>query len=294
MECGGLRLVSGHGVHFGRGRHGLAGADDGDFLEDDGLVGFVVAVAGDAGDGFDYLNAGVVALAEERVVLVERVVGGLSDEELAAIGVGAAVGHGEAAGAVKVEGWIDLIVEGVARVAGTGAGGVATLDHEVGDDAMEDGAIEVALVVHELLGFRVGPVAGSFSELDEVVDGFWGLFLKKLAGDAAHGCVEDDRGAVGDGHGGGSGLGGVGNLFSGLGGLLGADEVDSRGGKGHNEGGDEKRFCEFHTEFKDKSCATCGGPRLGRSRGGRGEGTCGGAGVERRLQREEARVTLFH
>ena len=127
--------------------HGLALADDGHFLQHNRRERLVVAVARDAGDGFDHLNAGVVALAEEGVVLVERVVGLLGDEELAAVGVGTGVGHGQAAGAVEVEVGIELIVEGIAGVARAGAGGVATLDHELGNDAMEDGAVVVGLVV---------------------------------------------------------------------------------------------------------------------------------------------------
>ncbi len=83
--------------------HGLAFADDGDFLEHDGSQWLIVAVALDAGDGFDDIDAWLVALAEEGVVLVERFDGLLGDEELAAVGVGTGVGHGQLAGLIEVE-----------------------------------------------------------------------------------------------------------------------------------------------------------------------------------------------
>jgi len=47
------------------------------------------------------LNTGVIALAEDGVVLVDEV-GLFCDEELAAVGVGSGVGHGQAR-AVEVQ-----------------------------------------------------------------------------------------------------------------------------------------------------------------------------------------------
>ena len=56
---------------------------------------------------------------------------------------GPGVGHGEGARAIL---WsVDLVLERVAGAAGAGAGGVAALDHEVGDDAVEDEAVVEAL-----------------------------------------------------------------------------------------------------------------------------------------------------
>ena len=42
---------------------------------------------------------------------------------------------------MKFSSGVNLVVELVARTAGTGAEGVATLDHEAGDHAVEDGAV---------------------------------------------------------------------------------------------------------------------------------------------------------
>ncbi len=117
----------------------------------------------------------------------------------------------------KVRDGVDLVLEEVAGVAGAVAGAVAALDHEAGDDAVEGGAVVEGLVVDLLEGVGVGPVLGAFGEADEVGDGDGGLFVVELAGEAAHGGVDDGGGAGGDGRrlelAGGAG--GVGKLLAG-------------------------------------------------------------------------------
>merc|ERR1712156_1027387 len=96
-----------------------------------------------AGVGDDDLLEGVHALddlSEDDVFAVEpRGLGG-AQEELAAVGVGAGVGHGEDAGAGVLQGEV-LVLElhAVDRLApGAVSGGeVSALAHEVGDDAVE-------------------------------------------------------------------------------------------------------------------------------------------------------------
>ena len=66
-------------------------------------------------------------------------------EELAAVGAGARVGHGEETGAVVLQAGGELVGELVAGAAHAGAGGIAALNHEVGDDAVEgDAVVEAA------------------------------------------------------------------------------------------------------------------------------------------------------
>ena len=139
-----------------------------------------------------------VALAEDGVLAVEIRLGELRDEELGAVGVGAGVRHGEAAGNVEVEVGGGFVVEEVAGVAGAVSGVVAALDHEAGDDTMEGSAVIEVLVVHLLLRDRVGPILGALGEADEVGDGEGGLVGEELAGHAAHGGVKDNGGAVGE------------------------------------------------------------------------------------------------
>ena len=93
--------------------------------------------------------------AKDGVQVVEVWGGDVSDEELRAVGVGAGVCHGEDAGAIVSEVGVEFVVEAIAGSAAAGAGRVTGLGHEVGDDAVEGGAVVVAQA----------------GEVDEVVDG---------------------------------------------------------------------------------------------------------------------------
>ena len=69
-----------------------------------------------------------------------------------------------------------LVGELVAGAAHAGAFGVAALDHELGDDAMEDGAV---VELRALLAAAV-PVLGAFGEADKVGDGLGCVFFEEL------------------------------------------------------------------------------------------------------------------
>ncbi len=102
------------------------GFSDGDRLDSDGGVGAILTVGGGAGDGIKHIFAGGEFAKDgiaggEAVVLVH-------DKELAAIGVGASIGHGQRA---PVVGTFDrLIVKFVSWPASTRASGIPSLDHE--------------------------------------------------------------------------------------------------------------------------------------------------------------------
>src|SRR5690606_9295158 len=91
------------------------------------------------GDGVHHLHA-LGDLAEHGVAAVQPVGLHVGDEELAAIGVRAGIGHGQDPALVghAVAG---LVLEPVARAAAAGALGAAALDHEVGDDPVEVQAV---------------------------------------------------------------------------------------------------------------------------------------------------------
>merc|ERR1719345_265328 len=79
-------------------------------------------------------------LAEDAVLAVEEVRLGRTDEELAAVGVGARVGHRQRAGRAVAD--VEVLVLELTAVDALAAhavtrGDVAALAHEAGDDAVE-------------------------------------------------------------------------------------------------------------------------------------------------------------
>jgi hypothetical protein len=86
------------------------------------------------------------------------------DEELAASGVGAGIGHGQDPFPAVSQAGTEFVVDGVARAAHAGAGGIPALDHEAVDDPVENDP-----VIESLL-----------HQLPEVPGGFGSLVLKQL------------------------------------------------------------------------------------------------------------------
>jgi len=181
----------------------LAVAHDGDAVDDNRSERFVARVAFYARDGGDEQGGVGVALAEDGVLAVELWDLGFGDEELRTVGAssgwaGAGVGHGEEAGGVEGEVGVNLILKEVAGVASAITDAVAALNHKVGDDPVEGGSVVEGLMMHLLEGLGVGPVFRAFGETDEVGHGDRGLLVVELAGETAHGGVDDGGGAGGD------------------------------------------------------------------------------------------------
>ena len=163
--------VLGSSVRIGeliRLRVGLAvgvHGDGGDLLL---RLGTVIAVGLDGGDGVHHVHAGG-HLAEGGVLAVQVLGVGVHDEELAARGVGGGgTRHAENApfvlqvvfDAVEEE----LALDAVAGAAHTGAFGTAALDHEAGNDSVEDQTVikmviaqidEVANALGRLVGVQL-------------------------------------------------------------------------------------------------------------------------------------------
>src|SRR5271167_4574426 len=119
--CDGLLVVAGYY---------LGDAFDGDGFEDYWGFGAVHAVAVDFADLFDDVVA-FDDFSEDGVLAGEPAGVGYGDEELAAVGVGACVGHGELALLLEaVFGAAGFVGELVAGAAHAGAFGVAALNHE--------------------------------------------------------------------------------------------------------------------------------------------------------------------
>ena len=99
-------------------------------------------------------------LAEHGMFAVEPVGGHVGDEELAAVGAGAGVGHGQDAGAVVAQFGGALVGESITGSPGAGAKGATALDHEVVDHPVElQPVVEAALrQIDEVCHRERGPV----------------------------------------------------------------------------------------------------------------------------------------
>lgn len=91
------------------------------------------------------------------------------------------VGHSQQVRLVELQARVDLIVELVARAAGTGAQRATALNHELLDDTVEDQAV-VELAVGRLAGVRVRPFLLASGEAQEVGHGVRTLTVEQVDG----------------------------------------------------------------------------------------------------------------
>ena len=98
--------------------------------------------------------------------------GDVGDEELAAVGVRAGVGHRQHA-ALVAHAVVGLVLELVARTAGAGALRAAALDHEIGDHAVElQAVVEAALGEIDEIGDRQRRLFGDTARRGRAAVGF--------------------------------------------------------------------------------------------------------------------------
>src|SRR5947209_1709650 len=104
----------------------------------DWIVGpVVVLVARHARNLLHDVNAGFIALANDRVLAVKKRRRYFRYEELRTVGIAAFICHGHAARPIKFHFRADLIEHVISGTARTVSGGIAALNHEARDDAME-------------------------------------------------------------------------------------------------------------------------------------------------------------
>ena len=155
--------------------------------DDAGLERSVRGVGAGGLDGLNDVHA-LDDLAKDDVLAIEPAGDDGGDEELGAVGVGTAVGHGEEAGLGVAE-LVVLICELVAvdglAASAVAAGEVTALDHEVLDDAVELGA----LVAEGLPGAAGALLAGA--ESAEVLGSLGDDVSEELEDDAASRSAAD-------------------------------------------------------------------------------------------------------
>src|SRR5439155_16197244 len=109
-------------------------------IEADGSVGAIVTIARQRGDficnvlAFDHF-------AKNSVLIVEPRCRCNSDKKLATVAIGSGIGHGKFAGLGVFQRRMKFVGEFVARSAHAGALWAAALNHEIGNDAVEDESI---------------------------------------------------------------------------------------------------------------------------------------------------------
>src|ERR1017187_8627974 len=116
------------------------------------------------------------------------------NEKLRAVGVRTRIGHRQPAGTIELERRYDFVFEGVAGIAASVSGGIAALDHEFGNHAMENRPVVERRVVFGGMAHGIGPVFGAGGEVNEILDCDWSFFLEQRTAKLADRSVEDGRG----------------------------------------------------------------------------------------------------
>ncbi|MDT4862305.1 hypothetical protein FQZ97_969490 [compost metagenome] len=128
------------------------------------------------------------------MLALQPVGGDGGDEELRAVGalahLDAGVGHGQLVRLVEGQLGVDFVVELVARSAHAAAQGIAGLDHEILDDAVEDGAGVQRGSGLVLTGFRVGPGLLARGQANEVLNRLGRMVAEEVDDDVAEAGVD--------------------------------------------------------------------------------------------------------
>ena len=136
---------------------------------------FSVADAGDSTDEFKSLNH----LAEDGVLVIQPGGFDLGDEELASVGVGAGVGHGQKAGLIKGSAAAEFVGELIAGASDAAAEGISSLNHEIGNDPVENSAV-IELGCRLLARAGISPLLFTAGEGNEVFHRLGRVFGQEL------------------------------------------------------------------------------------------------------------------
>lgn len=169
--------------------------DDIDGVDDNILEGTVTHVRCNTVElVHDFAGSWVSDLTEDGVLALQPGGGNGGDEELRTVGAAAhldaSVCHGELVRLVEVQVWVDFVVELVARSADALAQGIAALNHEVSDDAVEDGAVVQRGLYLLFAGLWVNPGLLAGGKTNEVLHGLRGVVTEEVNLDVAEGGVD--------------------------------------------------------------------------------------------------------
>src|SRR5665213_3411084 len=153
----------------------MAGLHNGDLIEIDRLDRFVLTVPGNLSNRFSDEHARGIALAEDRVVLIERWLWRHRDKELRTVGIGSCVGHSKSPSDIEIRVRRDLVVEVIARVSSSRAQRVATLDHETRNDTMKRCPVVERLSLRVFVCNGIGPFFAAGRQSHKILYGQWGF-----------------------------------------------------------------------------------------------------------------------
>src|SRR5215472_9109995 len=170
-------------------RRGCSAAEELDLAKNDLRIGPIATAARSARDlGNDVLP--YYSLPEDRVFVVEPGGGLLGDEELRAVGRRTAVRHRHDPRPCVPQLRVKLVLEAIARTSSALSKGAAALDHEVRNDAMEDGPRVERNTAFGVAGAWVLPLLGAGGQTHEVLDRVRGALLLEAHHDVAERRVE--------------------------------------------------------------------------------------------------------
>ena len=158
---------------------------------------FVVRIAFYARDRLHHVHARLIALPEDRVVLIQMFRRHLGDEKLAPVCVRAGVRHRQPPGHIEIQIRIELILKRESGIARSRSRRVAALDHELRNHTMKRCAVIQRLVVHLLLRLRIDPVFCPLCQRDKIGHRLRRLLLEKLAGYPSHRRVHNHGRPIG-------------------------------------------------------------------------------------------------
>src|SRR5215472_7120837 len=161
---------------------------DDHFGEHHVLVRPIGRTGSNLGDLLDHVVAGY-HLAEDGVFVVQPRGLRHGDEELRSVGRRAGDGHRQKPHLVERERALEFILEFIARVSGPISQRIATLDHEIGDDSVEDGPV-VESPARLLVRFGVGPLFFPARQADEVGHCLRSVLRIQHDGDVALRCFQ--------------------------------------------------------------------------------------------------------
>src|SRR6266568_2506631 len=155
------------------------------------IIWLVIRATRHARDLLHQFHALVIALAKNRVMTIQTLIGNFGDKKLRAICIRASIGIREPPWTVESEIRRSFILELISRIAFAVSERISALNHEFRNHAVKYSAVVKRRASHFAAGCRVGPLFCSLRQPDKICDAYGSFVREQLAGDFPGGCVND-------------------------------------------------------------------------------------------------------